>query len=444
MSFILRSFLFCNLILGTIACGSEPLSVPARVTDKSVQSIELMGLITDNNGKPLSGATVTLGTASTFTTPDGTFNLRTKTVKVTGFTITCSKSGYFTVTKRLIPNSSFVSATISLPEIEIVDIIERAQNDTIEKSRCTLLFEPNSFMRGTTEYNANAQCAFHVLDGQNAGYTLSCDGNGINDNPQSSAFNRTYFSSLGHYRIAVLDNDGKPLALRQSKTITMLTPVPPSLSSAPADCPLWYYDTETQMWMRKGNAVYDQSQNVYVSSLDRIGTWMLAFEDETGIISGTITCGNAPVKGILVNAGIRTVVTDSLGQYSAIAPVGQHIVVVERVLNGGLTAPARTVTISEKDNQQTMNLSLQVCGITVSGTVVDRNSKPVNALLTVQSADGAFLVSRPIINGSLFITVPPLVALTVTVQTAEGKKYMKTLPSTAAGGAVSLGKITMQ
>lgn len=444
MSVLIRFFLCCALTLGSIACGSEPLSVPARITDKTTQTITLMGIVTDNNGKPLHNVTVVIGKSLAYTGLDGSFSLQSQNVKTNGFTVSCVKNGYFTVTKRLIPNSSFMTATIALPIAETVDIIDFIEKDTVEINRCTLLFDSNSFMNGTNQHKANAQCAIHIMDGQNAGYTFTSDGNGINDDPQSSGFNRTAFSSLGHYRIAVSTMNGTPLSLRSNQTITMLTPVPSALGSAPVDCPLWFFDNESQMWVRKGNAVYDQSQNVYVSSLDRLGTWMLAFEDETGIISGEITCGNAPVKGIIVNAGINVAITDSMGKYSVPAAVGQHIVVVERVFNGGLTAPARTVTIAEKGNQQTMNLQLQLCGVTLTAEVVDASDKPINALLIVQSSDNSFITTRPIINGKLFITLPPSLACSVKIQTANGKFYTTNVQSAESGSSLSLPKIKIQ
>lgn len=444
MSMMIRFFFCWALSFCGIACGSEPLSVPARITDKTTQTITLMGIVTDNNGKPLHNVTIALGTSSTFTTLNGTFTLKAQNVKTNGFTLVCQKSGYFTVTKRLIPNSSFMTIVVALPVLEAADIIDYSRNDTVEINKCTLLFAPNSFVNGSNDYKANAQCAVHIIDGQNAGYTFTSDGNGISDDPQSSGFNRTAFSSLGHYRIAVSTMNGTPLSLRSNQTITMLTPVPSVLGSAPADCPLWFYDNESQSWKRKGNAVYDQSQNVYVSSLDRLGTWMLAFEDETGIISGEITCGNAPVKGIVVNAGINVAITDSMGKYSVPAAVGQHIVVVERVFNGGLTAPARTVTIAEKGNQQTMNLQLQRCGVTLNATIVDANDKPLNALTIVQSSDNSFMTTRAVINGKLFMTLPPSLACILTVQTPDGKSAIINTQAADAGSTLTLPKIKIQ
>ncbi len=444
MSMMIRFFFCCVLSFGGIACGSEPLSVPARISDKTTQTVTIMGIVTDNNGKPLHNVEIALGTSSAFTALNGTFTLKPQNVKTNGFTLVALKSGYFTVTKRLIPNSSFMTVTIALPVLATADIIAHSRNDTVEINKCTLLFAPNSFVNGSNEHKADAQCAVHIIDGQNAGYMFSTDGNSISDDPQSSGFNRTAFSSLGQYRIAVSTMNGTPLSLRSNQTITMLTPVPPALGSAPADCPLWFYDNESQYWKRKGNAVYDQSQNVYVSSLDRLGTWMLAFEDETGTISGAITCGNAPVKGIIVNAGINVAITDSMGKYSVPAAVGQHIVVVERVFNGGLTAPARTVTITEKGNQQTMNLQLQRCGVTLNANVVDANDKPLNALIIVQSNDNAFMTTRPLLNGKLFMTLPPSLACILTVQMPDGKSAIVNVQAADAGTTLTLPKIKIQ
>lgn len=337
-----------------------------------------------------------------------------------------------------------MTVTIALPVLETADIIDHSRNDTVAINKCTLLFAANSFVNGSNEHKANAQCAVHSIDGQNAGYLFSADGNGINDDPQNSGFNRTTFSSLGQYRIAVSTMNGTPLSLRNNQTITMLTPVPSALGSAPPDCPLWFYDNESQSWKRKGNAVYDQSQNLYVSSLNRLGTWMLAFEDETGIISGEITCGNAPVKGIIVNAGINMAITDSMGKYSVPAAVGQHIVVVERVFNGGLTAPARAVTITEKGNQQTMNLQLQRCGVTLNANVVDANDKPLNALIIVKSNDNTFMTTRPLVNGKLFLTLPPSLTFILTVQTPNGKSGTVNVQSADAGTTLTLPRIKIQ
>ena len=152
MSMMIRFFFCCALSFCGIACGSEPLSVPARITDKTTQTITLMGIVTDNNGKPLHNVTIALGTSSTFTTLNGTFTLKAQNVKTNGFTLVCQKSGYFIVTKRLIPNSSFMTIVVALPVLVAADIIDYSRKDTVEITTCTLLVAPNSFVNGSSEY----------------------------------------------------------------------------------------------------------------------------------------------------------------------------------------------------------------------------------------------------------------------------------------------------
>jgi len=75
---------------------------------------------------------------------------------------------------------------------------------------------------------------------------------------------------------------------------------------------------------------------------------------------------------------------------------------------------------------------------------VDANDKPLNALTIVQSSDNSFMTTRAVINGKLFMTLPPSLACILTVQTPDGKSAIINAQAADAGSTLTLPKIKIQ
>lgn len=409
-------------MLHIISCGNSTDSVTPDVTQEKISS-GIIGIVTDREGNALEGVTVQSEQLTRITAQNGSFTFGSQSVPSEGFIIRFSKTGYFPCIKRVKSENGMVHSTIALAPLALADIITPTEHDTVQKSRHTLYFVKNSIVKNSGEnFSGLAACYLDIIDGLNGGFLFSANGNGFIDNPTESGFQKNIFTSIVHFRITLADESGKELSIEKGKDFVLKATIPQQLiATAPIQCALWRYDEAAAHWVRHGNALKDETGMYYSALLDRTGTWMIAHEDKVAYVQGTVDCGGMPSTGLLVNVGQGLGITDINGRYKISVPVGRQIIaVVDRALNGGLTAPARSLTVEAENGTSEMNMTLQVCGAELSGAIVDCSDKPASGMLIVKANNGYFTTRAILQDGKFRITVPPNVPLLVSVRGLNG------------------------
>lgn len=412
----IRFITILSIIIQFVSCGNGNEEVSPFETEQSVNST-VMGFITNRNGQTLSGVTVEFDKQTVISTEKGTFTFGKRRLSSDkGGTLKCSKAGYYTCFKKFSDFNGVSHVVVVLSPLIETDDITSSEADTVFKSRCGLYFGANSLVKTNGEkFVGIAKCYFDILDGLDAGFQYSANGNGFVDDVEEAGYGKKIFSAIGHFRVKITDENNNELNVVKATPIQLHAPVPANMMpNVPATCPLWLYDEINMKWVRKGNAFYDETSMTYKALLDMAGTWMIAFDDETGYVAGKVSCGSKPCPNILVNVGQFAGMTDSDGLYRIKAPISRQIIaVVERALNGGLTAPARSVKLETKDEIREMNMELQLCGATLVGKVVGCTDSPLTAIVIIKSSNG-FMTTRPVTDkGEFKVTVPPSVLMSV-------------------------------
>lgn len=417
-----RFIILFFIALHCVSCGNNTESLPPEVYEEVIDS-GIIGTVTDNEGKVLENVTVRMEHLERSTASDGSFTFGIRSVPSAGFTLRFSKEGYFTCTKKVKNENGITHCSVVLVPFVLGDIITPTEFDTVEKNRCALYFEKNTIVKSTGEhFSGIADCYVDVIGGLNAGFHFSANGNGFVDEPTESGYQKNIFTTIGHFRIKLADESGNELHIGKGKNFTVKAAIPQQLiASAPEECPLWFYDEERAYWKKYGNAQIDETGTYYTALLDKTGAWMIAYDDKVGYVQGTVNCGMQSNAGLLVNAGQSVGITDNEGRYKVPAPVGRQIIaVVERALNGGLTAPARSLKISTEQETVEMNMALQLCGAELTGTVADCTDKPMGGMIVMRSMNGYFTTRAILQNGTFRITVPPNIPLTLNIHGVNG------------------------
>ncbi len=408
--------------LQCLSCGNNTESLPPEVYNEVVNS-GIIGIVTDNEGQILDDVTVRMEDQERITASDGSFTFGIQSVPSTGFTLRFSKEGYFTCTKKVKSEKGITYSSVVLVPLNPTDNITATEYDSVEKNRCILYFEKNTIVKSSGEiFLGIVTCYLDIISGLNAGFHFSANGNGFVDDPTESGYQKDIFTTIGHFRVKLADESGNELRIGKGRNLTVKAAIPQQLiSSAPKDCPLWFYDEAKACWKKYGNAQTDETGTYYTALLDKVGSWMIAYDDKVGYVQGMVNCAMKPNAGLLVNAGQSVGITDNDGRYKIHVPVGRQIItVVERVFNGGLTAPARSLKITAEQETVEMNMTLELCGAEISGKVVDCSENSMSGMIIMRGVNGYFTTRAILQNGTFRITVPPNIPLTLNIRGING------------------------
>ena len=389
----------------------------------------LYGEVTDGQGAPLAGVTVTLGNQQQETDENGYFQFPESTVDRSGALLRFSAPGYFDLTKTVVPAANartFVGVTMSVRTLAAT--LSAGAGGTATFGGASVQLPANGFVDASGQpYNGSVQVYATFLDPQQADMQRRMPGNLTALRSDGSGATLATFGMLG---VELEGAAGQKLQLAPGKRATLRIPLGGAYAqSAPATIPLWHFDAASGRWMEEGSAARDG--NAYIGEVSHFSFWNVDVPFEAVFLKGRVMNeAGDPIPDVLVRATIKngvganfpvgaftTTSTGSDGTFSGFVPKGAELKVevysdCDEVVSTEDVGPLA----ADLDMGDLPGVQATVT-VLVSGQAVDCNNAPLTEPSYVQLKWGNFSKSVPVeSDGTFSATILHCDATTLTAQ----------------------------
>lgn len=365
-------------VLLLVACGGGGSS-------SGSDTVTAQGTVVDDQGIPLSGATIKViaasaGTASASSANDGTFSIPLSSG--TAGVIRIEKAGFMPMVRAAADaasNAVFAARVVLLPV---------ASTQTFDSTQAAVLRVPGSSARVELAADSLTRSDGQAISGSTTVQLTPIDpSKDISHMPgvMVDANSGTPIESLGALSVNFTDATGAPLNLASGQTATIRIPATPAAGATlPATFPLYHLNETTGLWVQEGTATLQTDpvtgDKYYEGTVSHFSTW------------------NADQVMTRTSLDLGT----TLGGVACPVPAGLRVQAVGVDYNG-VTAPEGNTFFARANSQVRLRL------VNSAGTVLDaldmstggaggsaRPSRCLSAQQTVQLS-GAVVVS----SGSL-------------------------------------------
>lgn len=297
----------------------------------------LYGEVTDGQGQPLSGVTVTLGSTQCTTDENGIFQFPASTVDRSGALLRFSAPGYFDLVKTVTPAANartFVGVTMSVRTLGAT--IAAGQGGTATFGGASVQLPANGFVDASGQpYTGLVQVYATFLDPQQADMQRRMPGNLTAVRANGRAATLATFGMVG---VELEGASGQKLQLAPGKRAMLRIPVGGDFAqSAPTSIPLWHFDNASGRWVEEGSAQRDG--NAYIGEVSHFSFWNVDFPFEAVFLKGrVVNQAGDPIPNVQVRATIlngvganfpagafTTSATGSDGTFSGFVPKGAEL-----------------------------------------------------------------------------------------------------------------------
>ena len=406
--------LLCICLLNACKKGfneQQSVPIPPETPDLSAQITQsVTGFVNNENGSPVSNASVTAGSKSTITDQDGHFVINNVTLSKTAGFIRIIKPGYFDGYRTFVGiqnEETFVS--IHLVPKTGVGTISAASGGAVNTADGAIVVLPSNAVviaGGNAAYSGNVHVAAHLYNQDDiAEWSKRMPGD---QRGTDSAAHLRLLKSYGMIAVELTGDAGELLQIAAGKDATITTPIPIAfVADAPASIPLWYFDATNGLWKQEGTTT--KNGNTYTGNVQHFSFW----DGATGAFVVNLTTqvvNNAlqAIGNIFIcirrqddpNIGTSSF-TNNQGSVSGAVLANTALVFQVYTLCGGTSlvySQNFTTTNSDVDlGTITANLGDLV---TVTGVVVDCNNAPVtDGWVIMQIANVTW--QMPIVNGNI-------------------------------------------
>lgn len=413
ISIIVRSAsLVCLLLLAFTSCrkdydqssenthfsGNQPYTVTVNGS--------VMGLVLNQNGVPMAGASVKAGNHQTTTDANGMYVFHNIPLNQKGMFIRASINGFWSSGKVVHPtlNHMHYAKHTMLQRFQTGQFNSADGGEVDLTDGTAISFPPNSMALQSGEpYSGAVQVDKRRLNPDNALTVryLPSGMRGLDENQQEVAL-----QSYGILAVGLQSPAGQALNLAENHTATLTLPVPQTMmSGAPTTLGLYRLDEFTGYWMKEGEATLQG--NSYVAEVSHFSYWGI-FDDFEGVmLSGTIlNQAGAPLPNTTVTIleadgpGWQTTQTGNDGTFYLMVPTGLDLnLMVNNICNVTIYGQALGNLSSDTDlGDLTVNES-ETGFSQISGNLVNCSGDPVS-LASVQICWQQGCQSLMVMNGS--------------------------------------------
>lgn len=353
------------------------------------QYTHVVGLVTDQSGAPVPGASITCGNKSATTDVAGAFLIRD--VGTDGRCYArATKAGYF-------PGSAGVPAKVNGVSAVRITLLTDAPVTTFDVGTGTdhtlpggakVVIGPNQVVgAGGTPYSGTVSLAFRHLDPDAPEFPAIMPGG---DLLATGADGDRQLQSFGMMMFRMTDGNGNELQLASGTTAEIAMPVPTSLAgSAPTVMPLWHFNEETGKWEEDGSSTLQGG--MYVGTVGHFSSWNCDLPFDRALVHGLVLdCHGDPVEGVVVKTGQSEAVTDAQGRYERYVPAGLGFTIRVDAPAMGLTSEVVTMgPLSDGSETSVEDLHLNECPAFVEFNLVCTGGAQVMGYATLSWASGS-------------------------------------------------------
>lgn len=368
------------------------------------------GMVADEDGKAIEGATVRLGQEVTTTNAYGYFEISGKTNADQPF-VKIEKAGYFPSICNFTGRAGEYGRLKSILRTKTLSgRIQAANGGGIQVSGGgSIEFKAGGFVNSAGQaYNGDVNVYATYLDPSKPETMQMIPGSFRGTSLEGED---QVLVSYGMMNVLLESPSGEKLQI--NKPATLNTPIPASkLSSAPSSIPLWYINEATSIWMEEGSAT--KQGNSYVGEVSHFSWWNVDIGFPVVNLSGRVIIdGSYPFVILQItrsNSQITTSVPNSEGYFSG-GVVANESFLFEVINECGIAIySANLGPYSSDTDLGNLFLGSGSSWSTISGTLENCDGEPVtNGIVFFSSSISApvlFPIEADPIHGTFMGVVP--------------------------------------
>ncbi len=408
MNSIKFKYIFFALLIAIAGCRKdEKTEVPTTITPDGDPTIEVVsgvtGLVTNEQGNPISNATVSVYNRDVTTDENGVFYVNNEGLRQVKSSVIVKKPGYFDGFKSFIPDvgrKSFI-------QIEMIDrgdpnSILSSEGGTVDiRGGAELSIPANAVVikDGGSEYSGDVQVFTHWYDPTDPDLGISMPGNLLGMLEDES---EVQLATYGMIAVELESPNGIALQLADNAKATLRFPVSDILNT-PNSIPLWSFDESDLIWIQDGEAVLQDG--FYIAEVSHFSFWNCDAPFPLIELEGRILDDGNPVINFPVTITTDGLVsgqgyTDNRGVFRGKVPKGENLLLTLR--HCGQTVLSHELGSFEADeNIGTIDADLSTFITTVTGRMLDCDFEPLqSAYALLRSGEDVVQVITPIADGS--------------------------------------------
>lgn len=366
---------------------------PGSTVNGEMKSYELCGVVTDTDGNPLMGVTVSSGTNVTTTSNAGFFSLSEIDVVNDRSVVKFTKDGYFDVVRSVKASDGSWNVVMNqMGNTEISTAADYSSEETkvLAVGDMKIEMPSDGYMTDSNgkPYNGTVKADMLYLDPNNENFSELMPGGDMAAvrTDGSSAL----LVSYGMTSVKLTDAEGNKLQLKDGSKATMTFPVPEGMGdNLPSQIPLWSFNESTGLWEEEGMAVLQNG--VYIGEVSHFSWTNLDYPEEQATVKGKATDSNGrPIANLLVHVGQIPVRTDIYGRYEQEVPADEvfELTVKPRYYGYYRNVYAVPVGPLEKGETREVNIVLPILPH-VYGTIVNEAEGGTNiAAVWIEYSNG--------------------------------------------------------
>jgi protocatechuate 3,4-dioxygenase beta subunit len=394
--------------------GHDP-SIPDTVSQsETMVSTTIAGVVTDENGTPVSGVTVSINNVTTVSDADGFYAVEDLVVPKDRCKIKFAHPNYLDSFVSQIPSKDGVTYvnTILINSIESASFFSTGGLSYTFQNGTQLDLPANGLVNNSGMiYSGQVQVNCTYLGPSTDDYSQKIPGSDLMAIDLQGESN--ILDSYGMVNIHFTGSANEKLQLAPGISADLKIPVDPMmLANAPATIPMWHFDETDGLWKEEGQAILNG--NKYETSVTHFSWWNCDEPFPPGCLTGKVIDldGNPLANFPVIINNYYSTLTDDKGRYSYLVVANRPFDVYaekEFILTGNTVQSIPVHVPGISPNQKYVAPDLVILSGTqitlVSGNVTDCNGVPVPAYVRI-SWNG--YNSTLIVNGSDFNFIVPL------------------------------------
>lgn len=286
------------------------------------------GLVLATNGTPVSGATVTIGSATVQTNSKGLFVITNADVKENFAYVKVTKAGFVNGSRTMVPTNGSNRINIMMIPATNTSTIASGATATVSLPNGTKVKFDGSFKDASgNAYSGNVNVAMFHLKSSDQYLNELMPGSLLANN---TAGNARIMETFGMLHVQLTGTSGQNLQIANGHTAEMTVAIDATqTSTAPATIPLWAFNETTGIWQEEGSAT--KVGNAYVGNVSHFSWWNCDAQFPQAILNVHIQNSTAqPLSNVMVkvfrqNQNSTSAITDGNGNASGIIPAGENL-----------------------------------------------------------------------------------------------------------------------
>ena len=228
-----------------------------------------IGTVVNEEGNPISGVTITIGSTMAITDTNGVFSIEEAVVYEQFAYVKASKIGFIDGSRALVPTDGVNQVSIMLLDSEPIATVASGQALTFDLPGGVSVELPGTYqtMFGF-EYQGDVSVAIKHLNPDNQDMALQMPGALIAENESGDL---RVLETYGMIAVELTGQNGEDLTIGEDSVALISVPVPTNATNPPATIPLWYFDEVYGYWKEEGFA--ELVGNKYVGEVSHFSFW---------------------------------------------------------------------------------------------------------------------------------------------------------------------------